>query len=245
MSIYLQNTTRKQQEIGEAILINTKDLHYNILGKTGELQKRDLKEYESIFRGIASQRIHYTSNNNSSSKYKKFKNVDIDAPLLNIDIISLDNYKEQAIRIQPTAYTLFEMNKIKQFNNCLDWNIFKLPDRKEYDNVFYFYMYLSRLHRNNQKQKQKAFAMSPYIKTLVKEALPDGEKIIEQFKTEREKKKFILANIENPLKETVKILEESKTIKPLKNRFNFTDSYKNIFDENEKNKIMIHFNYEF
>jgi len=244
VSIYLQNTTRKQQLVGEAININTKDFHYNILGKTGELQKRDLMEYERIFRSIATKRIHYTSNNNNSSKYRRYRNIKINANLLNVDIISFDDYKEQVIRIQPSAYTLFEMNKIKQFNNCLDWNIFKLSGRKEYDNVFYFYMYLSRLHRNNKKYNQKCFAISPFINTLVKESLPDGNSLIENYKAEREKTKFIIANIEKPLKEAFIILENSKVVKPLKNRFNFCDSYKNIFDENEKNKIMIHFNYD-
>ncbi|MFA5397879.1 MAG: hypothetical protein WC346_17850 [Methanogenium sp.] len=244
VSIYLQNTTRKQQLVGEAININTKDFHYNILGKKGHLQKKDLIEYERIFRSIATKRIHYTSNNNNSSKYRRYRNIKINANLLNVDIISFDDYKEQVIRIQPSVYTLFEMNKIKQFNNCLDWNIFKLSGRKEYDNVFYFYMYLSRLHRNNKKYNQKCFAISPFINTLVKESLPDGNGLINQFKDERKKKEFIIANIERPLKEAFNILENSQVVKPLKNRFNFCDSYKNIFDENEKNKIMIHFNYD-
>lgn len=251
LNVYIQAVSKK--DYGNPLEIETSFFHNEVLKRDGHLQKRDLERYRQIFRKIATKRICYSSNNASIHPYKKkeFRSVSIDSPLINIDIITKLDYKKQIINIVPSAYTLLELKLIKQISNYLPWDFLQL-DFKESDNIFYFGMYLIRMHRNNMTSiiinekgktdriKNVTFAWEIDFKKLVLESLPNGKELIEQYENEREKKKFIERNIEGPLNKAISFFEKCNYFIPQKNK-EIILNYKKAFQENI---IKIYFNYD-
>lgn len=252
LNVYMQNIAKKNY--GIPFEFSTKDFHNNILGRQGHLQKRDLQKYESIFQSIASKRIIYNPETATISPFtnKEFKNIRINSNLINVDIMSYDNYKDQIIRIVPSALTMLELTTIKQFSNFLPIEIIKL-DLDKSDNIIYFALYLTNMHRNNEshieKEKgkkpkriyNKAFSKEFFIKTIIKNALPNHKELLEEFETYKTKnsmgKLFFDRNILNPLKETLDIYVSHGYIDK---HYKIPTYNKNILDKN----IEVIFNYD-
>jgi hypothetical protein len=247
LNVYLHNMPKTKY--GHPFELETPYFHNEILNRKNRLRKEDLKRYELIFERLASKRIHYTTNNASTAPYKRknMSNVNINSPLIHADIITDTKYKHQIIRIVPSAYTLLELKQIKQISNYLPWDLLQLSFDKSCDNIFYFGAYLVRMHRNNENRqvgkkrvKNVTCAWEVELKTIVENALPNGKELIDRYKNEREKKKFIQRNIEKPLKEALKILEKHKYIIPIKKK-RIDINYRDAFSEN---KIKVIFNYD-
>lgn len=248
LNIYMQNTNKKNY--GKELIIEVPSFHNKILKRKNRLRKEDLQKYENIFQKLAQKRIIYDSYNASVKPYskKEFKTVHINSSLINIDIMSYSGYKTQVIRIIPSAYTLLELQSIKQISNFLPWELVELGF-DESDNIFYFGLFLVRMHRINETHivdkkriKNITYAWEIEFQTFIEEALPNGNELIKKYNSlEDHKKRFILNNLEIPLGKALKFFENRNYILPQKNK-RLNINYKNPFDN--ENKIKMIFNYD-
>jgi hypothetical protein len=249
LNVYMQNVKNKK-DYGIPFEISTKDFHNNILGRKNRLRKEDLQKYESIFQMIRSKTIIYNPESATIKPFnkKEFKNIRINDNLMNLGIISSNDYKDQIIRIVPSALTMLELKNINQFSNCLPVEIIKLPFKKS-DNILYFALYLTNLHRNNESHFErkkgrifnKAFKKEIYINTIIKKALSNYEELFnrfEEYKTNNSNGKlFFDKQILIPLKETLEIFKNHGYIDK---NYKIPIYSKNILEQ----KIEVIFNYD-
>ena len=249
LNVYMQNTLKK--DYGKPFEFSTKDFHNNILSRKNRLRKTDLQKYENIFVRIASKRVAFSSKNATIDPFNQFDSR-INSTLVNIDIISSNDYKDQIIRIVPSALTLLELNQVKQISNFFPVDFLKLPFKKS-DNILYFALYLSMLHRNNEwhysKEKgkrrkkiyNKGFKKELFIMTIINNALPNYQEVFKSFEEYKSKnndgKKYFDREILNPLKETISIYVEHGYINK---NYKMPEYSKNILNE----KLTVIFNYD-
>jgi len=254
LNVYMQNVKKKDYSI--PFEISTKDFHNNILGRKNRLRKEDLQRYESIFQMIRSKTIIYNPESATIKPFnkKEFKNIRINSNLMNLDIISYEDYKDQIIRIVPSALTMLELKTktISQISNFLPIEIIKLPFKKS-DNIMYFALYLTRIHRNNQShietEKGKrpkriyntTFKKEIYINTIIKKALPNYNELFNKFEEYKinnsDMKKIFDITILIPLKETLEIFKNHGYIDK---NYKIPNYSKNILEQ----KIEMIFNYD-
>lgn len=249
LNVYIQNISKKNY--GVSYEFSVKEFHNVVLGRKNRLRKEDLQRYEKMFVLIASKRIIYNSENATIAPFKKL-NARVNSTLINIDIISKNNYKDQIIRIVPSELTMLELKQIKQISNFFPVELLKLPFKKS-DNIFYFALYFTNLHRNNESHIEKikgkrpkriynkAFKKEINIKTILKKALPNYPEILKKFEHYKNNnsrgKHFFDREILNPLQETINIFIKHGYIDK---NYKIPEYSKNILDE----KITVIFNYD-
>ncbi|MEN8907827.1 MAG: hypothetical protein ABF289_17895 [Clostridiales bacterium] len=250
LNTYITNV--KNKNYGKTLEISMKDLHKNILCKNDHLRKTDIEKYRSLLNSIGSRRITFSARNAEIKPYstRKFKKVcgEIDTYLLIIEIFTDEENTEQSIKVTPSAYTLMELEQIKQVSNFCP-NEFLSLDFDRHENIFYFGLYLVRIHNCNHRHKvkgksicNKTYAWENDLFQIVKKALPNYKfrKLEEDYKETKEKKKYILRNIENPLNEAISIMEKNGYILKTKTKRVEID-YRRAFDTN---MIKFIFNYD-
>jgi hypothetical protein len=248
LNVYIQNTTKK--DYGKGLKIDLLDFHRDKLKREQKLRPETIERYRTIFTNLSCKRVSIETNSATEKHYKRkgLKNITLDSNLIQVDFeIDRTGYKSPILTITPTRYTLLELQSIKQMSNYFPWEFLQLKF-DESDNIFYFGLYLVRMHRINDSHivdkkriKNVTFAWEIDFVKLIEEALPNGKELIEEYNSLKDhKKRFILNNFEIPLGKALKIFESRNYILPQKNK-RLNINYKNAFDEN---KIKMIFNYD-
>lgn len=244
---YDQNIPKS--EYGIPFLIELPYLHNKLLKKTKNLQKKDIKKYKNILNTLSMKKVEFTTIGANKKPYnlKNMKDTHINSTLINASIITDTSYKYQLVEIIPSEYTLLELKGIGQINNCFPKEFIELDFDKS-NNVFYFGLYLARMHRNNATTKinkktikNKKFAWECELKKMIENALPDGEELINKLNKEKKNYKYFFnLYIEDPLMEAIENFAKYNYFIPNKNKPILYK--KDVFTEN---KLKFYFNYDF
>jgi hypothetical protein len=243
-SLYCQNIPDSKYRKRPPFQIETKEFHNNVLKRYGHLQKRDLERYKRIINKLRNKNIIFNTNGAiiPPFKFKNMRDIEIDCNLINIDIETVYEYKYQLITITPTKFTLMELTQARQYQNSFPHEFIQLGFDKS-DNIFYFGLYLMRIHRTNKKNNRKPWEVR--FKRIIEEALPNGGKSINEIiNKKRDKKKFFMDNIENPLIEAIEIFEKYKIIER-KNKIKsyYEKNIEKLLSEDSETKLELIFNY--
>ena len=248
LNVYMQNINKKNW--GVPFEFSIKDFHMNVLGRKNRLRKTDLERYENIFEGLGGKRIRYNPEITTIAPYnkKEFKGIRINSPLIHVDIVILNNYKEQVIRVIPSTLTMLEFKSVRQISNYLPIEVIQLRFDKS-DNIFYFLIHIVKMHRNNESYVEKTKGKKPkriyppshkkefILRNLIIKALPNHEEILLNFEESTRKKEFFNMLVLMPLKETLEIYKNHGYIDK---NYKIPDYSKNVLDE----KVEVIFNYD-
>ena len=245
--------------------IATKDLHYDVLGQNRNTKFRsdDFAFYKQIALKFSGRRIEYTTEKASQSYLAngKYKNICVNSSIMQMEILEggQGEYKEQVLRIIPTTYMQHEAKVMKQISNFLPREFLNL---NAHENFFYFGTYINNMHKINSSHKEVeektvkgklikktvkvhpvSYAWEVSLKKLIEEALPEGEKTIQEYKATRRKKEYLDRKILPYITKALDVYKSKWYILKY-NKKEFSSINSRTVLENDDFKISLIFNYD-